>query len=198
MSAQSTRRAERSMAPLWTASARAPEVADEFDKLGLEPTERYFPARAAPLGAASLELVVATFFNFSPRAVSPRSPVRGTRPCQPKSWPDSSQVSIAHCNGPSRRSTPRSCLRRSDCWGLQRKPRAHPEGRPLFAGYASLESPDEPHLALWHAHCLLREFRGDGHIAVLLSEGLTGIEAFAIQVRAAPRDGRVPGFASLD
>src|SRR5262245_10040378 len=59
---------------------------------------------------------------------------------------------------------------------------ARPEGRPLFAGYAALPWPDEPHLVLWHAHYLLRDFRGDGHIAVLTAEGLRGIEALAIHV----------------
>jgi hypothetical protein len=50
-------------------------------------------------------------------------------------------------------------------------------GRPLFAGHASLPWPDEPHLALWHAITLLREYRGDGHIAALVGEGLDGCEA---------------------
>ena len=53
----------------------------------------------------------------------------------------------------------------------------HPEGRPLFAGHASLPWPDDPHLVLWHAQTLLREFRGDNHIAALTIEGLTGCEA---------------------
>jgi hypothetical protein len=52
-----------------------------------------------------------------------------------------------------------------------------PEGRPLFAGHATLPWPDEPHLALWHAQTLLREYRGDGHVAALTTEGLTGLEA---------------------
>ena len=30
---------------------------------------------------------------------------------------------------------------------------------------------------LWHAQTLLREFRGDGHIAALVGEGLDGVEA---------------------
>jgi hypothetical protein len=51
------------------------------------------------------------------------------------------------------------------------------EGRPLFAGHVSLEWPTEPHLSLWHAQTLLREFRGDGHIACLVAEGLSGIES---------------------
>ena len=53
----------------------------------------------------------------------------------------------------------------------------HVEGRPLCAGHADLPWPDEPHLVLWHAQSILREFRGDGHIALLVTHGLSGIEA---------------------
>jgi hypothetical protein len=54
---------------------------------------------------------------------------------------------------------------------------ARPEGRPLFAGHASLDWPDDDHLALWHGQTLLREYRGDGHIAALVDAGLNGCEA---------------------
>jgi hypothetical protein len=50
-------------------------------------------------------------------------------------------------------------------------------GRPLYAGHASLPWPNEPHLALWHAISLIREYRGDGHIACLVAEGLDAVEA---------------------
>jgi hypothetical protein len=53
----------------------------------------------------------------------------------------------------------------------------HPAGRPLFAAHAALEWPDQPHLVLWHAQTLLREFRGDAHVAALLLHGLGPIEA---------------------
>ena len=46
------------------------------------------------------------------------------------------------------------------------------EGRPLYAGYAGVEWPDAPHLAFWHALTLLREYRGDGHVAALQTAGL--------------------------
>ena len=59
-----------------------------------------------------------------------------------------------------------------------------PEGRPLFAGHVSLPWPDEPHLVLWHAQTLLREFRGDGHIAALTVEGLNGCEALVTHAAA--------------
>src|SRR5207237_8732512 len=54
------------------------------------------------------------------------------------------------------------------------------EGRPLFAAHARLDWPDEPHLVLWHAQTLLREYRGDGHVAALTAAGLTGIEALVV------------------
>ena len=52
-----------------------------------------------------------------------------------------------------------------------------PEGRALYAGHADLPWPEESLLVLWHAATLLREHRGDGHVAALLHSGLSGIEA---------------------
>ncbi|MFJ3444369.1 hypothetical protein ACIPM2_24710 [Streptomyces sp. NPDC086081] len=51
------------------------------------------------------------------------------------------------------------------------------EARPLYAAHADLPVPDEPHLRYWHAATLLREHRGDGHLAALVSAGLDGLEA---------------------
>lgn len=39
--------------------------------------------------------------------------------------------------------------------------------------------PEQPHLAYWHAATLLREHRGDGHLATLLAAGLDPVEALA-------------------
>ncbi|MGQ4444975.1 hypothetical protein ACN6LI_003382 [Streptomyces violaceoruber] len=50
-------------------------------------------------------------------------------------------------------------------------------GRPLYSAHADLPAPDAPHLALWHAAKLLREHRGDGHLATLMTAGLDGLEA---------------------
>jgi hypothetical protein len=54
---------------------------------------------------------------------------------------------------------------------------ARVDGRPLCAGHARLPWPDAPHLVLWHAQSILREFRGDGHVALLMTHGLSGIDA---------------------
>lgn len=49
--------------------------------------------------------------------------------------------------------------------------------RTLYAAHADLPVPEEPHLRLWHATTLLREHRGDGHLAALLIVGLDPLEA---------------------
>ncbi len=56
-----------------------------------------------------------------------------------------------------------------------------------------LEWPTEPHLRLWHAQSILREYRGDGHIALLVVHGLSGIEALVTHAAA----GDVPARALL-
>ncbi|MCH0542307.1 hypothetical protein I3F58_22695 [Streptomyces sp. MUM 203J] len=50
-------------------------------------------------------------------------------------------------------------------------------GRPMYAAHADHPAPDEPHLALWHAATLLREYRGDGHVAALTAAGVLGLDA---------------------
>jgi helix-turn-helix protein len=45
-------------------------------------------------------------------------------------------------------------------------------GRPMFSGLRSLGWPDHPVGQLWRACELLREHRGDGHVAACISAGL--------------------------
>jgi hypothetical protein len=59
----------------------------------------------------------------------------------------------------------------------------------LFAAHAALSWPELPHLALWHAATLYREFRGDGHVACLTVEGIDGCEAHVLAAAA----GQLPG-----
>lgn len=62
------------------------------------------------------------------------------------------------------------------------------EGRALFAANRALPWPAESVAALWHACTLLREHRGDGHVAALTAAGIGGREANVLQAAA----GRVP------
>ena len=72
-----------------------------------------------------------------------------------------------------------------------RAARARPaDGRALFAANAGLAWPDGPLDVLWHAATLLREHRGDGHVAVLTSPGSAGGSATSSRRPAATCRGR--------
>lgn len=186
------RAVEQRFVPLWLTTVFAPDVSLAFDELGVGPAERYFATRVAPLGPVSMPIVVATFFNFSPAAVSGSIPAVWER-FTPRQLLDA-QLDGVHRNLSRALAVidndvideAAALLREAACAASE-----HPEGRPLFAGYASLPWPVEPSLRLWHAHYLLREFRGDGHIAVLTSEGLTGIEALQLHIAFVPAVGPV-------
>jgi hypothetical protein len=50
-------------------------------------------------------------------------------------------------------------------------------GRPLFAGLAGMPWPADELGRLWHACAMLRELRGDSHLAACMAAGLTGLQA---------------------
>ena len=140
----------------------------------------YFGSRVAAMGPVSAEVVIATFYNFQPALV--RRSMDGL-------WERTSPAallgarlaavddSLRRAFGPELLASAEladgaAILQRAALVACERL-----EGRPLFAAHAALPWPDEPHLALWHAQTLLREFRGDGHIAALVIEGLSGLDA---------------------
>ena len=57
---------------------------------------------------------------------------------------------------------------------------ARTEGRTLYAAVRTLPEPTEPVALLWHGANLLREHRGDGHVAALLTLGIGGTEAHVL------------------
>jgi hypothetical protein len=56
---------------------------------------------------------------------------------------------------------------------------ADTDGRVLAAANAALGVPDDALGKLWHAATVLREHRGDGHVAALVVHGLDGCEVQA-------------------
>ena len=186
------RAVEQGFVPLWLTTIFAPDVGQAFDELGVGLAERYFATRVAPLGPASASVVVATFFNFSPAAVSLAIPAVWER-FTPRQLLDAQLDGVQRKLGRALAEVDGDVVDEAATL-LGRAAAAaceHPEGRPLFAGYASLPWPDDPLLRLWHAHYLLREFRGDGHIAVLTSEGLSGLEALQLHIAFVPAVGPV-------
>jgi hypothetical protein len=139
----------------------APETEQQLTSAGLKPGRMcYFAGRAAPMGAVSGGVVTATFYNFSPGLVAR---------CIPQAW------ALTRLLGPEIITSPDMVTLAVLAREAARVCR--PEGRPLYAGHADLDWPEDPHLVMWHALSLLREYRGDGHICALLGAGLSGLEA---------------------
>ena len=155
----------------------APEAPAAYEQLGIRGRDGYFASRSAPMGAVAAEVVVATFYNFNPDLITRAIPA---------AW----QVTTPDALVAARLDAIGAALRRvlGDDLDDPAVGRAAelarvaadactPHGRPLYAGHARLPFPEAPHLALWHAITLLREFRGDGHLAALVDARLSGIEA---------------------
>ena len=174
----------------------APEPQEEYVAIGLDSKANravgYFPARAAAMGAVNWPVVQATFFNFSNLAV--QFGMTGV-------WDlvSPAQVLEARHRGVDR-ALRRACGNALDgpevveavALAREASEGCTPYGRPLYAAHAGLPWPQEPHLQLWHAITLLREYRGDGHIAALVAAGVTGLEAAVLHVAQADLWSRKP------
>jgi hypothetical protein len=187
-------RAYRAVEPLHAQMYFAPEHDETFSGLGLRPGRMsYFAGRAAPMGAVGAGLVTATFYNFSPSLVAHMIP---------RAWTIATPEQVVEARwGIARRSLTRllgeeaiESAEFAELAGLLREAcdALTPEGRPLYAGHADLPWPNDPLLDLWHAATLLREYRGDGHIAALLHADLNGLEAL-ITHTATGRGFTLPG-----
>lgn len=157
-----------------------PEGRRRYAELGLSGRAGYFTSRSAALGRASAELVISTFYNFHPALV--RQAVRGVwDTVTPQQVLDARYAAAGEA---LRRAGIHELTALDEVVELTRRAAEsaceHAQGRPLFAAHAALPWPEEPVLRLWHAQTLLREFRGDGHVACLLSEGVGGLEALIL------------------
>ncbi|MCW2536932.1 MAG: uncharacterized protein JWQ26_2631 [Modestobacter sp.] len=173
-------RAHRRLEPLHSHVYFAPETDEHLVAAGLRPGRMvYFAARAAPMGAVGPGVVTATFYNFAPALVARHLPRAWTLATPGQVLAARSAAARASLTrllgGEEAAAAPEvaelTALLREACTALT------PEGRPLYAGHADLPWPEEPVPQLWHAVSLLREHRGDGHVASLLRHGLTGVEA---------------------
>jgi hypothetical protein len=167
----------------------APEAREALDGLGYRGYWMgYFAARSAPLGMVPPEVVTAIFYNFAPERVA-------------KALPAAWQIAGPEAALQARQDSAVAALRR---YGLavdenvttaaelaaRAVQQAPLDGRPLFAANRALPWPDDPLAALWHAATLLREHRGDAHVALLSAAGVSGRECNVLQAAAGliPRD----------
>lgn len=176
------RRLWRAVEPVHTVTYFAPESRAACDALGTKGFwMSYFALRAAPLGAAPAELVTALFYNFHPGMVG-------------RAVPNAWAVATPEQFVAARIEAVDTALHRLLGAELLRSPEvveaaavardaaltAPTAGRALAAANAALGWPEAPHLVLWHAQTVLREQRGDGHVAALLTAGLDPVEALVV------------------
>jgi hypothetical protein len=142
--------------------------------------DTYFAGRAAALGRVPAEVVDAIFYNFAPGEVARHIP---------KVWDTTTPEAAiaarqAGCVNALRRilgeHVESAAFARAAELLLRAATSAPVEGRPMFAALRSIPVPDEVVARCFHAASMLREHRGDGHVAVLMSEGVGGLEAHVL------------------
>src|SRR5262245_8462468 len=175
------RRMHRLVEPIHMVTYMAEEPTEALMALGHRNYwDGYFAGRAAPLGRVPAGVVHAIFFNFADGEVARHIP---------RVW----EISTPEEALAARQQGSAAALKRilgdlADPPGLARAAdlatkaatSAPTEGRPLYAALRTLPVPNEPVARLWHAATMLREHRGDGHVAALVAEGIGGTEAHVL------------------
>lgn len=162
--------------PIHALTYFAPEVRTALDGLGYRGFWMgYFAARSAPLGAVPPQVVTAVFYNFAHARVAKSLPA---------AWAIAGPDSALRARQDATAAALRRCGVTDDenvstaAELAGRAARSAPvDGRSLFAANVGLPVPSDPVAALWHATTLLREHRGDGHVAALVAAGISGRES---------------------
>ena len=175
---RASRRAWAALETLHVVGYFAEELPEEYVALGLHPKLSYFPARAAALGPVGPRVTEATFYVFAPWLHDAALPA---------AWDLATPDQLVEAR---RRGMARALARTvgdldvTEALGLARRltdglaaSLGSAAGRPLYAAHLQLAWPEQPLLALWHAATLVREHRGDGHVALLATRGVDPVEA---------------------
>jgi hypothetical protein len=170
--------------PVHTVTYFAPEALSAFEGAGLRGFWRgYFAGRAAPLGVIGAAPVTAAFFSFAPPMVARALPavweliapdaalrVRSAGAVAALLRLLSGQDGDLMAAAATAADILIGVIEGIDC-----------AGRVLAAPNALLPVPAEPLARLWHAATVLREHRGDGHVAALVAAGIDGCEALVLR-----------------
>jgi len=140
----------------------------------------YFAGRAAPLGLAPAAVVHAVFYNFADGEVARHIPWVWGKTTPKEAIAVREQGSATALRQMIGQLADAPDLKRVADLATRAAVSAPTEGRALYAGLRALDVPEEPVARLWHAATLLREHRGDGHNAALLTHGIGGTEAHVL------------------
>jgi helix-turn-helix protein len=161
------------------------EALGAFEQVGLRGFWRgYFAGRSAPMGAVGAAPVVASFFVFAPEMV---------RRALPSVWGLATPADVVRAREagavaairrllelPEGAAAPTQLRDAADLLAAAASD-LDPAGRPVAAPNIDLPVPQEPVARLWHAATVLREHRGDGHVAALVAADIDGTEALVLR-----------------
>jgi hypothetical protein len=157
----------------------SPDLGRELGAVGItDPRAVNFAARAAALGPVGAGAVTAAFYNYKHELVARHVPAvwRSAAPEQVLAARlRAADATLRRLLGEETVASPE--MAEAAQLALRAAEGCARPARPLYSAHADLPVPDEPHLALWHAATLLREHRGDGHLAALTAAELDGLEA---------------------
>lgn len=165
----------------------APEATESYEEEGIGDRAGYFASRTAAMGPVPADMVISTFYNFEPDLV--RSMMDGV---WTKVSADAMQLARWRAVVEVLDQTCRKVLTAEEVHDavaiaqdvVDSLPWA---GRPLAAGNAAalhlLDSSDmsgDELLRLWQLLTVIREWRGDTHVALLMTEPLDGTECTVV------------------
>jgi hypothetical protein len=153
----------------------APEAHQRYTALGLNGASGYFCSRGASLGKPSGMVVAAAFGVFSPVIVVPAVEA---------GWAATEPAPLLQARHDGAVASLRRLLGEPDAQQLARAVEllqrgmadAEHAGHPLYAGLKALPWPSDPVGQLWRSCDMLREHRGDSHIAAWTRAGVRPIE----------------------
>jgi len=156
----------------------APEFSQAWEGFGLEPRgQGYVVGRAAPLGRIAPATGAAVFNNFNPALF---------QHALADVWDSVSPEQVLAARAAAfeavmeRVAAPTDDLAEATELARTAGASAQTHGRPLAAANQAVPLPGTPHADLWQALAVVREHRGDGHVAVLVSSGLRPVEALVL------------------
>ncbi|MFE5601011.1 hypothetical protein ACFQ8O_17730 [Streptomyces coelicoflavus] len=179
LDARAGRRCHNALNSLHSTHYFSPDLGRELGALGVTDARAVnFAVRAAALGAVGAGVVTAAFYNYKHDLVARHVPA-----VWEKVTPQQALAArLRAVDATLRRLLGAEAVASAEMaeaaeLALRAAGGCSRSARPLYSAHADLPVPDAPHLALWHAATLLREHRGDGHLAALATAGLDGLEA---------------------
>ncbi|MCU1393504.1 MAG: hypothetical protein JWM34_1932 [Ilumatobacteraceae bacterium] len=164
----------------------SPEAHANYVELGFAPSAAtskgvampdgpaYFTSRGSVMGQVPGEVVAAAFAVFNPDVVIPAvtygwTLTDATAICAARDAGGIAQLVRILGEAPDGIDRANELLQRAIA-------PLRPEGRPLYAGLRSLAIPTSPVGAMWRMGDMLREYRGDAHVAAWVSAGFDAAE----------------------